>query len=162
MGQGVSRYLSIKDCARESGASASVLRIWELRYGWPAPRRAPNGYRMYRADLVPQIRAIQAARAKGVLMVDLIKDGLPILPRPERTGPTRAEILRPVLEAIPAPEGDVPRMLQRRLVDALIADDEAVVRECRHAASTIHPLLRELTVYRPLRDAEAALAAVKA
>lgn len=50
--------LTIGDLAQRSGVSASVLRMWETRYGFPQPQRLPSGHRRYReadVDLVRQI-----------------------------------------------------------------------------------------------------------
>ena len=36
---------SIHDAAAASGLTPSVIRVWEERYCWPAPKRHRNGYR---------------------------------------------------------------------------------------------------------------------
>ncbi len=39
--------LAIKDVAEQTGIAAGTIRMWEQRYGFPAPQRTPSGYRRY-------------------------------------------------------------------------------------------------------------------
>jgi len=40
--------------------------MWEQRYGFPAPRRAPSGYRRYDPEDVETLRRAQAYRRRGL------------------------------------------------------------------------------------------------
>ena len=50
---------SIAAVERDVGLSKDVLRVWERRYGFPAPKRSDNGERLYPADQVERLRVIK-------------------------------------------------------------------------------------------------------
>ena len=58
-------YLNINEASQACGLSPSVLRIWELRYGWPNPRRKANGYRSYSPHLVEDLKRIAKLIEEG-------------------------------------------------------------------------------------------------
>jgi MerR family transcriptional regulator, light-induced transcriptional regulator len=51
--------LSIATIERETGLSKDTLRIWERRYGFPAPVRLDNGERAYPPDQLEKLRLIR-------------------------------------------------------------------------------------------------------
>ncbi|VXC58029.1 MerR family transcriptional regulator [Nocardioides sp. AX2bis] len=48
------------------GVTETLLRAWELRYGLLSPVRTPSGYRLYGPEDERRIRAMVAARQRGV------------------------------------------------------------------------------------------------
>jgi len=50
---------------REVGLSKDVLRVWERRYGFPAPERDANGERVYPAEQVERLRLIKRLMDQG-------------------------------------------------------------------------------------------------
>jgi MerR family transcriptional regulator, light-induced transcriptional regulator len=58
--------LAIGDVAEQSGLAAGTIRMWEQRYGFPAPRRTASGYRRYTGDDVELLRRVQAYRRRGL------------------------------------------------------------------------------------------------
>jgi MerR family transcriptional regulator, light-induced transcriptional regulator len=50
---------------REVGLSKDVLRVWERRYGFPTPERAPSGERQYSAQQVERLRLIKRLMDQG-------------------------------------------------------------------------------------------------
>ncbi|MBN8525504.1 MAG: MerR family transcriptional regulator [Planctomycetes bacterium] len=72
--------LNINDASKACGLSPSVLRIWELRYGWPNPRRRANGYRAYSAHQVQELKRVAQLVKNGSSISQLIVDGLPRFP----------------------------------------------------------------------------------
>ena len=50
---------------REVGLSKDVLRVWERRYGFPAPERDVNGERLYPARQVLRLRLIKRLMDQG-------------------------------------------------------------------------------------------------
>jgi MerR family transcriptional regulator, light-induced transcriptional regulator len=50
---------------RETGLSKDVLRMWERRYGFPAPERDGNGERSYPAGQVDRLRLIKRLMDMG-------------------------------------------------------------------------------------------------
>ena len=51
--------LSIAAVERDTGISKDTLRVWERRYGFPAPNRDSNGERIYPQDQVDKLRLIR-------------------------------------------------------------------------------------------------------
>ena len=54
---------TIANVERETGLSKDLLRMWERRYGFPAPARDANGDRIYPADQVEKLRLLKATIA---------------------------------------------------------------------------------------------------
>lgn len=50
---------------REVGLSKDVLRVWERRYGFPAPSRDRNDERLYPADQVRRLRVVKRLMDQG-------------------------------------------------------------------------------------------------
>lgn len=72
--QATSNYLSITQVSERLGISAGVLRVWELRYGWPRPGRGPNGYRRYPGSLVAILERVRDELSRGKNIGDLTRD----------------------------------------------------------------------------------------
>jgi len=58
--------LNVQAVEVRTGVTAETLRTWERRYGWPQPRRLPNGYRVYSEDDVSLILAVKRELDSGV------------------------------------------------------------------------------------------------
>jgi DICT domain-containing protein len=58
--------LAIKDVAQRTGIAAGTIRMWEQRYGFPAPDRTAAGYRRYSEDDVEALRKVLALRHRGL------------------------------------------------------------------------------------------------
>ena len=58
--------LAIKDVAERTGLAAGTIRMWEQRYGVPAPQRADSGYRVYAPEDVELLRRAVALRERGL------------------------------------------------------------------------------------------------
>ena len=61
----MSSLAEIGTVARELGVAPSTLRTWERRYRLIVPRRGPSGQRLYDAEQVQALRAIQAQVRRG-------------------------------------------------------------------------------------------------
>jgi methanogenic corrinoid protein MtbC1 len=59
------QHLSITAVERDIGLSKDVLRVWERRYGFPAPERDANGDRAYPAEQVQRLRLIKRLMDHG-------------------------------------------------------------------------------------------------
>lgn len=55
------RHYTISEAAKEAGVSADMLRVWEIRYGWPRSVRKDNGYRLFSEATIERVRAFIAA-----------------------------------------------------------------------------------------------------
>ncbi len=58
--------LTIAAVEREVGLSKDVLRVWERRYGFPAPLRAANGERLYPPEQVRRLRLVKRLLDQGL------------------------------------------------------------------------------------------------
>lgn len=70
---------------RDVGLSKDVLRVWERRYGFPAPERDANGERIYPAEQVERLRLIKRlmdqGHRPGRLLTATVKDLRALTPR---------------------------------------------------------------------------------
>jgi MerR family transcriptional regulator, light-induced transcriptional regulator len=110
----VPRY-RVNAVERMTRIPASTLRSWERRYGWPRPRRAASGQRLYSDHDVAVIRFLDRRRLEGMSMSQA------------------ASLLR----SAPAVEDHDPARLLARLVAALRAFDEAEAGRAFAAAEAL-------------------------
>ncbi len=68
---------SMKEVTKEVGLTASVLRVWEERYGWPKPERYANGYRYFSAAEVALLKQVKARLDKGEVIGEILRNGAP-------------------------------------------------------------------------------------
>ena len=79
---------NIKEASHATGLTPSVLRIWELRYGWPKPRRKANGYRTYQRHQIDDLCKVASLVKSGQPISSIIIDGLPRWPAAGCTAPS--------------------------------------------------------------------------
>jgi len=115
------RGLAIREVVEQTGVAEATLRMWERRYGFPAPERLPSGHRRYRQRDVELIRAVAARRAAGLTLPVAIAQA-----RSERSEPlssvyARLRQRRPEL---------APRVLLKPMMVALshAIEDEALAQ----------------------------------
>ena len=63
--------LKISELARRSGVSPRTIRFYETAGVFPAPPRAPNGYRLYTAEAAEILRFIQRAQGLGLTLAEI-------------------------------------------------------------------------------------------
>lgn len=59
------RWWSIAEVERDTGLGKDTLRVWERRYGFPAPERDAQGQRVYTQVAVDRLRQIAALMRAG-------------------------------------------------------------------------------------------------
>jgi len=77
--------LSIGTVERETGVAKDTLRVWEKRYGFPAPARDSNGERVYSRGEVEKLILIKRLIDRGARPAKLV--GLPMPELLARTDP---------------------------------------------------------------------------
>lgn len=117
--------LSIGAVSRATGIPVETLRTWEQRYGFPIPQRRPSGHRVYSPSVIPRLRRINEALARGCRPGDAVGatdtqlgDLLAVAAPGGRTalGPEiSGESLEGLLEAVATFDSD--RLRQRLLQD---------------------------------------------
>ena len=89
---------------RDTGLSKDVLRMWERRYGFPAPGRDSNGERNYPADQVERLRLIKrlmdAGHRPGKLIATPNDELAALTPRRPATRAPGAEEAAPDLDQL--------------------------------------------------------------
>lgn len=90
---------------RETGLSKDVLRVWERRYGFPAPDRDEHGERLYPAAQVERLRLIKrlidAGHRPGKLLATPAEKLSALLPRrPEASAPATGAATAAELETL--------------------------------------------------------------
>lgn len=118
--QNANQALNINDASKACGLSPSVLRIWELRYGWPSPRRRANGYRAYTSHQVQELKRVAQLVKTGTPISQLIIDGLPrwptdtSTPQPPRGLPRTKSLPRSKILAVARMQDEVIEALDTR------------------------------------------------
>ncbi len=140
------RSMNINEASKACGLSPSVLRIWELRYGWPAPKRKPNGYRAYNQHQVDELKRIADLVKGGTPISSLIIDGLPRWPADIQQKRVPQGLSR--TRSLGRPSGGQETKIQGEIVEAL---------EKRHASLVKELLQRAFWQVRPNDEAPTAL-----
>jgi MerR family transcriptional regulator, light-induced transcriptional regulator len=98
--------MSIGALSRATGIPVETLRTWEQRYGFPVPERKPSGHRAYPTSVVPRLRRVAEALARGYRAGDTV-------------GASEAELARlldttapPPVQAPPLAEADLGPLLR--------------------------------------------------
>jgi DNA-binding transcriptional MerR regulator len=58
--------MTMREMSARSGVSEATLRMWELRHGFPEPRRRSSGHRRYSELDLARVRAVVRARESGL------------------------------------------------------------------------------------------------
>jgi MerR family transcriptional regulator, light-induced transcriptional regulator len=66
----------IGEVVERTGVAEATLRVWERRYGFPAPERLASGHRRYSEREIELIRAVAAKRAAGLALPVAIEQAL--------------------------------------------------------------------------------------
>jgi DICT domain-containing protein len=113
--------LGIGEVVERTGVAEATLRMWERRYGFPAPERLASGHRRYSQPDVELIRAVAAKRASGLALRVAIDQARSEGARPATSVYAALRARRPDLE---------PRRLLKPMMLALshAIEDEALAR----------------------------------
>ena len=142
-----SNHLSIRDAALATGLNPSVIRVWEDRYGWPSPRRHPNGYRSFTRHEVEQLKRVATLVKAGTPISALIVDGFPQFPV-DRSRPALPRQKIVSARNLPGATGPVAIALRDALCQAL---------EDRHLGHALETIQRSHVELRPLDELQAVL-----
>jgi DNA-binding transcriptional MerR regulator len=140
--------LNINEASKACGLSPSVLRIWELRYGWPNPKRKPNGYRAYNQHQIQELKRVADLVKRGTPISALIIDGLPRWPTDQAI--KRSPLGLTKSRALEKPSGVLEAKLQEELVEALEQRNTSHVKELlQRAFWSVRPADEVLTALVP-------------
>jgi DNA-binding transcriptional MerR regulator len=122
--------LRIGELSRRSGVTPELLRAWERRYGLLRPTRSPGGLRLYSADDLERVRAMQrhlaagfAAAEAAALASSAAPEGAERESAPVAVADLRAD-LRDALDAFDEPRAQavLDRLLAGATLDAALVD----------------------------------------
>jgi len=121
---GTETGLGIGEVVERTGVAEATLRMWERRYGFPAPERLASGHRRYSEREIELIRAVAAKRGAGLALPVAIDQARSEGSRPATSVYAALRRRRPDLE---------PRVLLKPLMLALshAIEDEALARAQR-------------------------------
>ena len=147
-------FLTIAQTAEHLGISASVLRVWEARYGWPRPERAANGYRRFPRSLVAVLERVRDELQRGKVIGDLMRD--PWWQEVFETGrlptsPFSRKRVDPPWATLPLPTSALGRDVRTRLEHALVTADSHLAKWAQAMGQRLHPIERETAVKAVLR-----------
>jgi MerR family transcriptional regulator, light-induced transcriptional regulator len=113
--------LGIGEVVERTGVAEATLRMWERRYGFPAPERLASGHRRYSEHEIELIRAVVAKRAAGLGLPAAIQQARSEGSQPATSVYAALRRRRPDLE---------PRLLLKPMMLALshAIEDEALAR----------------------------------
>lgn len=135
--------LSIGALARASDIPVTTLRTWERRYGYPVAERKPSGHRVYPLSVVPRLRRIAEALARGYRAAEVLSASEPELEELLRTIPAAAG----AIAQEPADNAEPLRAIERFDGQALtrtLTADWARLGPVDFLERRIVPMLREV------------------
>ncbi len=118
--------LTIQQLSQELGIGVDTLRVWERRFGCPAPERNARGHRLYAPAQIDDLRIIKKLQNLGHRPKQLFS-----LTAPERKALLHQQQhdhhhheLQPLVMSLPATdiERELRRQLQRQGTEAFILD----------------------------------------
>lgn len=138
---------SIHDAAAASGLTPSVIRVWEERYGWPAPKRHRNGYRAFAAHEIDELKRVAELVKAGVPISKIIVDGFPHWPEGGHKAAPRHDVT--VARGLPLRPGRAAEQLREEIVRSL---------EDLHVGHALEAIQRACIDLRPADELAAVLA----
>lgn len=106
--------LPINAVERETGVSKELLRMWERRYGFPAPQRDTQGDRIYPMEQVAKLRLLRRLIDNGFRPGKIMTNEIPELER--------------LLRAQSKVGQEIPKDLEIELLQALRSRPSTVAR----------------------------------
>lgn len=142
-----SNQFSIHDAAAASGLTPSVIRVWEERYGWPAPKRHRNGYRAFAAHEIDELKRVAALVKGGMPISKIIVDGFPRWPDEGHKQAPRHDVA--VARGLPLRPGRASEELREEIARSL---------EDLHVGHALEAIQRACIDLRPSDELAAVLA----
>lgn len=140
----------IEQASKSCGLSAGVLRMWELRYGWPRPGRHPNGYRYFTRYQIQDLTRMAQLVKSGMLIGKLIQDGMPKWPSDGSNKPKIQHCLLETTRALPKPASAVGNDIRDRLIESLKTHNHGKAWELLLRCTwEVHPSEQALTAWVP-------------
>ena len=114
--------LTISALEREVGIGKDTLRVWERRYGFPAPTRDAKGERRYPPEQVARLRLVRRLLDQGMRPHQVLALPLEALEEGTRPDATPEELAQPFAELRELLRQHDPQALQHSLRTRLVRD----------------------------------------
>jgi DNA-binding transcriptional MerR regulator len=136
------RYL-VGEVAEMTGLSTHVLRVWELRYGWPKPEHGPNRFRYYSASLANTLQWVSAQIRRGRAIGEVLRD--PLFSQIESATVSSPRSKRGTADFghIPDPITDDGLRLRRAMEQAIATNDQGTMARIQAESFRLKPEERE-------------------
>jgi hypothetical protein len=137
--------LTIGQAAAAAGTTASVIRAWGVRYGWPSPARSGADYRVFTEHEVEQIKWVRRQHQRGRDLGDILAQGRPVIPEAD------LQAIQAKPKALDFSDLSAPRTgegydTRHRLIAGLIQRHPGIVRWAIQQRARLHPADREPAV----------------
>ncbi|HEX3133720.1 MAG TPA: MerR family transcriptional regulator [Planctomycetota bacterium] len=142
-----SNQFSIHDAAAASGLTPSVIRVWEERYGWPAPKRHRNGYRAFATHEIDELKRVADLVKGGMPISKIIVDGFPRWPEDGHKSAPRHSVS--AMRSLPLRPGRAAEGLREEIARSL---------EDLHVGHALEAIQRACIDLRPSDELAAVLA----
>lgn len=142
-----SNQFSIHDAAAASGLTPSVIRVWEERYGWPAPKRHRNGYRAFASHEIDELKRVAELVKGGMPISKIIVDGFPRWPEEGHKNAPRHSVT--AVRSLPLRPGRAAEGLREEIARSL---------EDLHVGHALEAIQRACIDLRPSDELAAVLA----
>jgi DNA-binding transcriptional MerR regulator len=140
----------IEQTSKACGLSAGVLRMWELRYGWPRPSRLPNGYRYFTAYQIEELKRMAVLVKSGMMISRMIDHGMPKWPGESVAAKQALRVTLETTRALPKPRSEIGLNLCERLTEAIKNENDGCALELlQRCAWEVHPSEQALAGWLP-------------
>ena len=140
------KQFNIRETTKLTELSASVLRIWELRYGWPKPARKANGYRTYNESLIQDLLWVKSQVVAGKSLRELVDDDGNLICNKKQTKKALPTGLRLDFTSFPLPLTVDGLQLREEVEQAIRTGNEGQLTRLQSMALRLRPSERELAI----------------
>ncbi len=131
--------LAISTVERETGLAKDTLRVWEKRYGFPAPDRDANGERVYSRDQVEKLILIKRLIDRGTRPAKLVRLSMEELLARTDPGVGAADDPPQLVEILQLVKTHSAVELRKRLEQALL--EQGLEEFLRATAAPLSPIV---------------------
>jgi DNA-binding transcriptional MerR regulator len=109
--------LRIAEVADRTGLGTDLLRKWELRHGFPLPRRLSSGHRRYSVSDVERLLEVRRLRESGLVLSAAIRRS-----EASHDAPSRQAVAAPPQETASVVDPEIVEQVARELAAGLKAE----------------------------------------
>jgi DNA-binding transcriptional MerR regulator len=129
----------VAEVADLAGLSAHVIRVWEMRYGWPKPDQGPNGFRYYSESLASTLKWVGTQIQRGRTIGAFLRD--PLFPQDNASTGSKSRSERGSEDFCPIadPVTEDGIRLRRALEQAFATNDQGAMARIQAESQRLNP-----------------------